>query len=485
MERETRRISWEEGVYKAASRVAIEGVLRLPGGMEDMAAIADVAGEAEIGEVKVADGRLSISGKVRFTVLYANTLGMLDSFESESSFAHTEENAGFASDMQAMVKADIVKISVRIQDGRSAALRADIVLSVSAVRNISANVLAARWKDVELLTKSIALPVTRTVRTSRIVMERSVRIPQTMPRMERVLLARGRAHLDRAERDEGDLAIEGGVHAGVVYLSEDKNAPLQYLVKNLPFGDIVEGAGADEVCADVRVEKINVYRDPDDEDALLMRITLAVYVTGRDIVDTDVICDMYSRKCGLELEKQEICFVSRRETERELRHLRLTVDIPEGSPEPARVLYASGRTERTVCEDGMVKCEAILNLVAATEAGTRGINVPVTFEMPCSGENVKVYIDDVAVSGAGKTLEATVSAEICAEKAETLSVQAVTAVCEKETEKEASGVVVYFADGRESLWDIAKKFRVRKDSLSEKMAFEDVVPKGTRLIMLK
>ena len=48
------------------------------------------------------------------------------------------------------------------------------------------------------------------------------------------------------------------------------------------------------------------------------------------------------------------------------------------------------------------------------------------------------------------------------------------------------GIVVYFADGEENLWDIAKKFRVRQETLrAVNGELGENVPRGTKLILVK
>ena len=47
-----------------------------------------------------------------------------------------------------------------------------------------------------------------------------------------------------------------------------------------------------------------------------------------------------------------------------------------------------------------------------------------------------------------------------------------------------SGAVIYYADGGETLWDIAKRFKVSSDMLGSGEP-DAVVPKGERLIFIR
>ena len=94
-------------------------------------------------------------------------------------------------------------------------------------------------------------------------------------------------------------------------------------------------------------------------------------------------------------------------------------------------------------------------------------------------------VESVEVTGAGRSLEASITVDFCEETETCRTVKAVCDVKEKEAVKRESGIVVYYAGGGETLWDIAKKLRVKSDVLGEDMRAEDVVPAGTRLIMLK
>ena len=45
------------------------------------------------------------------------------------------------------------------------------------------------------------------------------------------------------------------------------------------------------------------------------------------------------------------------------------------------------------------------------------------------------------------------------------------------------GIIIYYADGKETLWDVAKKFRVAPDTIRNATP-EDTIVKGQKLILI-
>ena len=77
--------------------------------------------------------------------------------------------------------------------------------------------------------------------------------------------------------------------------------------------------------------------------------------------------------------------------------------------------------------------------------------------------------------------------EICAYETVCASFRAVAdAEMGAELPGAAPGIVVYFAGGGESLWDIAKKFRVRTDAFAGEWE-DDGQPleQGTKLVLIR
>ena len=87
--------------------------------------------------------------------------------------------------------------------------------------------------------------------------------------------------------------------------------------------------------------------------------------------------------------------------------------------------------------------------------------------------------------GSGRELEIKYCLDICMWEVNVDKVSAISGAdfTPLQDQKE-SGVVVYYANGSESLWDIAKKFKVKKDVIGD-IPDDAYVEKGKRLVLIR
>ena len=146
------------------------------------------------------------------------------------------------------------------------------------------------------------------------------------------------------------------------------------------------------------------------------------------------------------------------------------ITVPDSAPEVARVLYSCAMPEilsvtpgrKPGGRGGRDALSALLYYGGCGHQEPAASSVPFTTDLslPGVGENSDVHVEAFAeyavVEGSGRELEARCCMEICAYETVCTSFRAVAdAEMGAELPGAAPGIVVYFAGGGESLWDIA------------------------------
>ena len=103
------------------------------------------------------------------------------------------------------------------------------------------------------------------------------------------------------------------------------------------------------------------------------------------------------------------------------------------------------------------------------------------------GMELEVYtnVEYATAEGSGRELDLKCCLDLCIWE---MCTAQIGAICDAEStpleQQRQSGAVVYYADGGETLWDIAKHFKVSSDMLKGGDP-DAVVPRGERLIFIR
>ena len=126
------------------------------------------------------------------------------------------------------------------------------------------------------------------------------------------------------------------------------------------------------------------------------------------------------------------------------------------------------------------------------QSGIRSTQLQLPFETevaytaldPSAALQVYAFGAYTVAEGSGKELELKACLDLCIHEARSQTVYAVQdAALEAPAARKQTGIFIYYADGKESLWDIAKKFKINRQTIST-LPETDVPPQGHKLILV-
>ena len=271
----------ENSRWMTDCQALIEGTLKLPEGLEEISGILEIAGLAELGEIRAGEGRIDLDGTARFSILYMDKKGEIGCFDSECRLAHGVEEEGITPDMQVLGEIRVGDVTGKLIDGTSIAIRAELNINLYALGNEEFELLEAynTDKNVEIKEQVQKLPYIRTAKCVQSYVKDELRVPQSMPPVRQVLLSRGYAVAKNIHKEEDKIVVEGDLRVFIVYLSPDKNAPLQYMSETLPFGEIINDAGCTEdspIFVTANLERLVV--DTQEENPDLLEVSAVIRI---------------------------------------------------------------------------------------------------------------------------------------------------------------------------------------------------------------
>ena len=289
--------------------------------------------------------------------------------------------------------------------------------------------------------------------------------------------------LDKPYKAENtDEELKADLKVFIIYESTDKNAPLQYFEETLSFGEVVRAdalrAGSKVFCI-ANLETLATEPDAEDMDILNISAAIGLCLIGRRHETVRIIEDLYDEKKDVQLDYTSIgaCNISEGECMKKI--LRLSAEIPASAPEVSRILFSSAYPTILSSEEenGVLSMDGIMTLMlcyTTSQAGIRSLKLQIPFETEISYEKrlsdsellIRCFGEYALCEGSGRELEIKCCLDLCIWEVETQQAQAVcSATFSEMSAPKQCGIIVYYADGKETLWDVVKKFRVSPDKM--------------------
>lgn len=479
------RSSYEaESAYKAmVSESIVEGRLSLPVEKDEIDRVLFVHGKVHT-SAESADGKVFMDGNVTFTVVYMTAEGNIDAFDSAAPFRHTEDAPGLGAGMNVFVTGSIKEVSYSLEDGRAVYVKG--IVSMTIRGNIPVSYDAVQSSDLDGLQMKMhtsQMAVTKELKKQAIMIREDIRVPQSMPRAERILFCDAYAVVRSIRTEELKIVVEGDIKMMVLYMSEDKSAPLQYFYESMPFGEMLSSesvASGDIVTADVSLYGVGISIAEEESDIFRLTAKLDMVCSVRSMQDVMYMEDAYSLHNKLIITHKDHEVRSLKQAGSAKAIARCAIIIPDSEPPANRVVCmkacpvisaATPGTDRVYIEGLMM-----YTICYASPQGMTSYDGEVPFEAEAQMEGLQEN-DDVEVGaeveycsfeGAGRDINVRFMMDVMIHAYE---VNRMHLISDMEETDEAmvprKGITIYFADGGESIWDIAKRYSTTLDTVKK------------------
>lgn len=477
MKAEKRRIITSNYICIRGSQALIEGILRLPSDMEQISSIIAVEGIAEVTDCIAADERVSITGTARYNILYIDKKGEVCAFDSECMFKHIAEDERIKANMQIFADVDIQNSEYRLVDGANIEMKSLLCVDIHALGNNDLDIVGNVCDDagIEVLRDDVNIPRLTSAKNVKSYIKNEYRVPQNMPPVKKILMQQAYASVDEIHSETEKIIVGGSLRFFIVYLSADKKAPIQCITDAIQIEEIVSEpmCSADSLAkAAVHAEQLMIDKDENDEDILKIHAVVSIKTYCYENEDVKFIKDIYSIDKSINAERRKIEITRPAEYTVQKRIVRLGISVPAMEQDVSRVLFANGTVQiADVRADGAnLQIEGILSVsvcYTTSDAGIKSFKEQIPFESILQADEaesvVSANVEYINVEGSGRDLDVKFGVEF---KMMSKNKESIYAVCEVEESEESiereKGIIVYITEENETLWDIAKRFRVPK-----------------------
>lgn len=477
----------EQVLSARPTQAVVEAEVALPGGLREEARVYYADAHADIQRGEVTGSRVTAEGRVTFQVLYAQgDLAKVNVLETTADFSQAlplrEENAQQAS-MLIHPRGEVQHVSAKAFNGRLL-LQAIVNLTAEAAqpRTLSFIREVAGEEGIERQVQSLAVQRAVGEGEGQTLLREEFELSDVL-QIKETLFATGHARVeDILGGADGRATVTGTISLEAYHTSDMPGRPLVYTRHAMPFEQQVNLSGAlgNALSARSSVRDVAVLSQDGQEGSKIMRaeVQLHTEITAVEDGQISALKDVFTtRGDAIETRSQQVIYRTGMINEQAAESGKAVLVLPEGSPRVKTVLLGFARPVLVKAEkiNGRLAAEGILETSLIYLTDDSSIPVSVQQEEPfrmvfstqaepedaltlsalqvepsiLTGDRVELkYILQLEAEGVRKA-----AAHILVDGE---SVQA------PEMEK---GLTLCFLQQGETLWDIAKRYRVPLEEL--------------------
>lgn len=470
-------------VAEAVSQAVVEGDVALPGGLREETNVLSAEAMAVPEETDVDENEAEVEGKVTFHVLY--TQGdptLVSALEASAEFSHEVNIPGAREGMIPMVTLTVEHVEATAQGGRMhllAILRVQVRLYTDEPLSVVTGVMGAEGLMVK--TKTLQCLSTAATGKQDVLVREECELGSVL-QITDTLYATAFASVQDVMGGEERATISGNILLEVTHRSRMPSRPIVVTRHTIPFEESIplNGQQADSLCCDAVVKDVAVLsQEGQEEDSRTLRAEVLLHMTARAAVSRDVTLLLDAYTTGGDRLSPTAMPVSRITRHHQLHtaesgKLMLLLD---GQPPARTPLKACLRPIVTdaVQERGKLNVEGMMEVTLLYM--TDDSDIPQTYRTeepfrmsfacePCCRSALRLCPSNVEVAGiTSDRVEVKFILHLSLYDLLTQPEALVEDISLTAAPPEEPGIVLCFSRPGETLWDIAKQYRVSCEAL--------------------
>lgn len=475
------------GTFYAQTR--IESALPLPQG-KTAKKVLSTRSEVNVSGAVCLQGGVDVSGTIILSPVVEGEDGSFFAFDATADYTHRIKDAAIDASMEAHLSAQLFSCKC-IADEGGLRLVAVVTLTAVVLKSESVNALSSLSGERSLQQK--VADVERQKRSLVGAHSLKLRDEVHIPADSDILCCNGYARITEVAPDREGVAVSGVLTVNLLLILNDGGLKQQSF--NLDFSDIVPGEPALDYSAAAAVTRL--FARVEDSEEGLSEIDAAISISVYGIVRTvcPLLIDAYDLDGSFEVQKEEreglrFCYTF---TESPVINEQLTV--PNHLPEVYTPLYGTALAAVTAVRregdrllvDGAVQLTVVFQCDGGlVHSFTEELPLALNLDCDCDLIVPAICVSGVRISGSGRALEAQVSLLFSGECYKRFSLCFASDLVHASPKEQRRGILLYFADDGETLFDVGKRFCIPVSEISEcNPDVGEPLHDGDRLLLIK
>lgn len=466
-------------------QIAVETEAALPGGLREEARVLHAEALPAVSGAEWAGGRATVDGKVTFHVLYAQgDMDRVRALEATADFSQSLAAEGSPAAQAAVhPRAEVIGISAKAFNGR-VLLHAALLLSGDAVtsRTVSCLTGARDAPQVQQLSQTVALENTVGEGQGQTLLREEFDLSDVL-QITDTLYASAQARVeDILGGADGRATVTGTIFLEAWHASDMPGRPLVNTRHTMPFEHVVALSGAlgDALAARSEVRDAAVLSQENEDGSRVMRAEVLLHSEITAVAEREEVLlkDAFTLSGdGIKAAAEEVSVRSGTVTEQAEAPCRLVMQLESGDPRVKTPLsgFALPVMTQARSDRGELTAEGVMNLTLVYLTDDSTAPVSKTRELPFRAvfqtagqpeDHLSLTAGEIELNAlTGDRVEFRCTLCLSAEGVRKTSVQVLTNAESVPEEETARGICLYYPKAGESVWEIAKRYRMPKDAI--------------------
>jgi len=511
-ELETENIKIYEPIKAANVKAVVDTDIIVPDSKPDVLNILQVNALSSIREKHIQKDKLCVSGNIDYTILYSGGDEEVEVKSINTSVPFTEQLQadGIDDTMFNYVLSSVSHVEFKIQNSRKINVKSVIAFDTGIVGKAVTPTVSSIVSDIKLPMKKEKISVLNMAvcSESNFYIQDEIKFPGIPGEIDEILKTDIKLTSREIKTMNNKIVLKGSVITDTLY---SVDGDMYHMENETPFTEVIDAEGlTPEMHTEVKYAVHNAdfeLMSGDAESFVDFSGSIDVLIKAYEENSYDIISDLYSPDYEVKMEKKKCTLCSVDDTVSQSFSISETISAGEGMPGIVKVynLTVNPVAESVNVQNGYATVDGymdtrILYLSDSKNMPVYSLTRKIPFSLRINNQKIseQSQIDaDVSLEHTSYILKSERDTEIRAAlklNAKIITQNDVELISDININEEAPlkkqdqpGIVIYFADEDETLWDIAKKYNTTTEEIAEVNGIDvdDVLRKRQRLIIPK
>ncbi len=474
---------------KGTAQVMAEGDVIVPDTKPDILKLIQVDSDASITDKYIENGKLIISGRVDYKILYVpdRENEKIKSIETSMEFRQVADAAEANDESHILVKPGVGRLEFNTVNSRKLHLRAIVHTDYEICKldeiDVSCDVDA---ENVEKKIGSVSFENTASISEHEFTIRERTEIPSGESSICEILKTDVKICDTEYKSVTGKVIVKGAVEICVLYT--DDNGDIKFTEAECPFTEVLDAdeISDDTICdIDYCVLCVTAVAEPDmdgDLREIALDIDISASVRATNTIEKSILEDCFMPSAHADCDTESITLKATVERPISQNMIREIIDVPENVPGISEIynVMTNAIITKSELENGKIICDGkveayILYLSDTTDNPIYSIkkDIPFSYMIECKCDvaevecQLKTLIKHSSYNlNSNGEIELRCHLSIECMLTKEITIKNITDIWTKPC-NDRQGIVVYFACRDEKIWDIAKHYSVSCESLGK------------------
>ena len=479
-------ITVSETVMRTNEKVLVSSDIIVPDVKSDIAKVLRLDADAIVESCTYTGSHIEIDGKIYLTILYVpenNENQPVCSIVTDIPFETQIEDSRLTEGVKAVCKADVYNIEFNLLNSRKLCAKTLVDLNLHVIRLKQEDfVVSMDDSSFEVYDDSAKIFSLIDFKNTKFTAEEILDFPSGKPGAVSVLKTDVRLMDYQTHIITGKIIVKGSVESCCLYVGD--NGKIEFVNHEIPFTEVIDASGVNEnsICdltLGVCVSSARLRADSDGDMRLLeLEMLFSAEVLAYEQSEIKLISDCFSVSDNAVCKQKKINLEKLVYSECLRKDIKGSIVLGENMP-PVETVYnilVKPYIEKTTVSDGQINIEGSCDCYALYLSSKENMPIfsamsSVEFSLSVNSNQInencicsaaaKVNSSSYNITLSGE-IEIRCALDVCVSATDTYEKEFVSEIepAQDEPKNKRHGVCVYFVKKGDSLWKIAKKYKV-------------------------